>query len=222
VLGVGLFFVGGLYSRPTLSGRARDSLLVAFYGEVLCSYMLVTVSWMRAIELITTGVRRPFRVQLVAIAACFLASVSFTLCLLIGAVDIYDVQVQASATYAAMCAAVACFYFARARRVRTQLKASVSLIAPQDAVVLQVNAILNDVVKAGVVLVLACISILLMGTEEVWLATYWPWIQLCVMTARDDQEDEDEDNITDPICLFVLLPRTGFTSRVAGRYHTSP
>jgi hypothetical protein len=28
VLGVGLFFAGGLYSRPTLSGRVRDSLIV--------------------------------------------------------------------------------------------------------------------------------------------------------------------------------------------------
>jgi hypothetical protein len=184
VLGVGLFWVGGLYSRPALSGQTRDSLLVAFYGEVLCSYALVTVNWLRAIETISTGVRRPFRAQLAAIAACYVASLTFTLCLLTGATRIYDVQVQASATYAAVCAGVACFYFVRARRLNAQLQASVSLMASQDAAVLQVKAILQDVVKAGVVLIAACLSIILMGMDEVWLATFWPWLLGCVIMPR--------------------------------------
>ncbi len=123
VLGVGLFWVGGLYSRPALSGQTRDFLLVAFYGEVLCSYMLVAVKWLRAIETISTGVRRPFRAQPAAIADCYVASLTLTLCLLTDATRIYNVQVQASATYAAVCAGVACFYFVRARRLNAQLQA---------------------------------------------------------------------------------------------------
>jgi hypothetical protein len=176
VLGVWLFFIGGFYSLPTLKSQQRDSLLVSFVGEVLSSIMLVTIRWASVLDTLS-GVVKSYGAYYGLVAATFVASLVFTVCILTEKVKITEVQFEASVSYLVWTFSAALFYLWTARSYYSRLDWLMAESA-QDKIetIEQIKSILRDVVRTGLVLAATCVSMALLGTDAVFAPDGWALI----------------------------------------------
>jgi hypothetical protein len=171
VLGVWLFFIGGFYSLPTMAGTHRDSLIVAFMGEVLCTIMLVTIRWNSVLDSVDKCVKKRYGVYYGLVAVSFAASVIFTVAILADTVRISQVQFQASIVYLGWTFCASTWYLLTARRyyVRLDWLASTSEAEVNE----QIKHILKDVVRAGGVLAATCVAIAMLGVLDIMSPVNW-------------------------------------------------